>query len=118
MPLLGIAIVPVEAVGSGLTPGEAISVAPIGIPVGETAEPDAMPSGEVAPIVRVGVAICAMATLQTKSAGRTAAINENRIGVLRLRTALPRRAPMSISFMAISLGVTLSDIGQSLRGGA
>jgi hypothetical protein len=53
-------------VGIGLTPGEAISVEPIGIPVGETDEPDEMPRGEVAPIVGVGVAIpptCAMATL-------------------------------------------------------
>ena len=64
--VLGIVIVPVTPVGIGLTPGEAISVEPIGIPVGETDEPDEMPRGEVAPIVGVGVAIpptCAMATL-------------------------------------------------------
>src|SRR6195256_383233 len=117
VPLPGIAIVPVEVVGIGLTPGEAISVAPIGIPVGETDEPDVTPSGEVAPMVGVGVAVpptCAMATLQTNSAGRTAAINEYLIGALRLQTASLRRAPMSISFTAISLGAKLSDIGQSL----
>jgi hypothetical protein len=117
VPLLGIAIVPVELAGSGLTPGDAISVAPIGIPVGETDEPDAMPSGEVAPMVGVGVAMpltCAMATLLTKSAGRTAAINENLMGVLRLQTASPRRASMSIGFAAISFGAKLSDIGRSL----
>ena len=94
MPLLGIAIVPVELAGSGLTPGDAISVAPIGIPVGETDEPDVMPSGEVAPIVGVGAAIpetCALATLQTKSAGTTAAINKDLIGILRLQTASPRQ---------------------------
>src|SRR5216684_895164 len=88
--LPGIAVVPIEPVGIGLTPGDAISVAPIGIPVGETVEPVAMPSGEVAPIVRVGVAIpltCAMATLLAKSAGSTAAINEYLMGALRLRTA-------------------------------
>jgi hypothetical protein len=92
VPLLGIAIVPVEGVGSGLTPGEAISVAPIGIPVGETAEPVAMPSGEVAPMVGVGLAIpltCARAALQMRSAGSTAAINEILIGVLRSQTASP-----------------------------
>jgi hypothetical protein len=90
--VLGIVIVPVTPLGTGLTPGDASSVAPNGIPVGELAESVAMPSGEVSPIVGVGVAvpICAMATLQTKSAGRTAAINEKLIGVLRLQTASSR----------------------------
>src|SRR6195256_2152193 len=116
VPLLGIAIVPVTPVGIGLTPGEAISVAPIGIPVGETDEPVPKPSGEGAPIVGVGAAIpltCAMAPLQTKSAGRIAAINENFIGILRLKTASPRRTPASIGFGMISLDTRLSDIGQS-----
>jgi hypothetical protein len=115
--LPGIAIVPIEPVGIGLTPGDAISVAPIGIPVGETVDPVAMPSGEVAPIVGVGEAIpltCAMATLLTKSAGSTAAINEYLMGALRLRTASPRRALMSIGFATNSFGAKLSDIGQSL----
>jgi hypothetical protein len=105
VPLLGIAIVPVTPVGAGLTPGDAISVAPIGIPVGETAEPVAMPSGEVTPIVGVGVAVpptCAIATLQTKSAGSTAAIDETLIGILR--------------FATFSLGARLSDIRLSLSG--
>jgi hypothetical protein len=117
VPLPGIAIVPIEPVGIGLTPGDAISVAPIGIPAGETVEPVAMPSGEVAPMVGVGAAIpltCAMATLLMNSAGRTAAINEHLMGVLRLQTASPRRAPASTSFATISLGAKLSDIGQSL----
>src|SRR6266852_8291152 len=68
--LPGIAIVPVELAGIGLTPGDAISVEPSGIPVGETDEPVAMPSGEVAPIVGVGEAIpltCAMAKLLNQS---------------------------------------------------
>jgi hypothetical protein len=87
VPLFGIEIVPVTPVGAGLTPGEAISVEPRGIPVGETDEPDVMPSGEVAPIVGVGAAIpetCALATLQTKSAGTTAAINNDLINTLHL----------------------------------
>jgi hypothetical protein len=54
---VGIVIVPVTPVGSGLTPGEVISVEPNGIPAGEPAEPIATPSGEVAPIVGVGVAV-------------------------------------------------------------
>jgi hypothetical protein len=41
-----LAIVPVVEVGIGLTPGEAISVEPNGIPVGPT---EALESGEVAP---------------------------------------------------------------------
>jgi hypothetical protein len=72
-------------------------------------------------MVGVGLAIpltCAMATLHRTSAGMTAATNENRIGVLRMPTALLQRALMSISFATIPLGARLSDIGQSLRGGA
>ena len=82
--LLGMDIVPVASPGAGLTPGDAISVEPSGIPVGETGEPvAAMPSGEVAPTVGVGLTMpltCAIATLQTKSAGRIAAISDNLIG--------------------------------------
>ena len=77
--LLGIAIVPVASPGAGLTPGDAISVEPSGMPVGETGEPvAAMPSGEVAPTVGVGLTMpltCAITALQTISAGKTAAIN-------------------------------------------
>jgi hypothetical protein len=40
-------------VGAGLTPGEAISVAPSGIPVPPTDAVGPMPSGEVAPSVGV-----------------------------------------------------------------
>jgi hypothetical protein len=89
------------------------------MPVGETAEPVPIPSGEVAPMVGVGLAIpvtCALATLQTKSAGITAATNENLIGALRLPAALPQRAP--INLVTITLGTRLSDIAQSLSSGA
>jgi hypothetical protein len=50
--------------------------------------------------------------------GSTAAIGEKPGDALRSRSALPRRAPMPISFAAISLGANLSNIGQSLRGRA
>lgn len=87
---VGIVIVPVmpPPLGAGLSPGEVISVEPSGIPVGEPADPVATPSGEVAPIIGVGVTVppnssptCAMAMLLAKSTGRTIAINEilNRI---------------------------------------
>ncbi|MEA2820775.1 MAG: hypothetical protein QOJ86_2779 [Bradyrhizobium sp.] len=81
---LGMEIVLVASPGAGLTPGDAISVDPSGIPVGETGEPvAAMPSGEVVPTVGVGLTMpltCASATLQTKSAGRIAAISDSLIG--------------------------------------
>ena len=55
-PLVGIAIVPVTLpVGAGLTPGEVISVAPIGIPVVPTDPLVPIPSGEVAPSEGVAV---------------------------------------------------------------
>jgi hypothetical protein len=92
--LFGIEIVPVASPGAGLTPGDAISVEPSGMPVGETGEPvAAMPSGEVAPIVGVGLTMaltCAIAVLQTKSAGMTTAISENLTGK-RARMELLRR---------------------------
>ena len=75
MPLPGIATEPVTT-GAGLTPGDAISVEPKGMPVGETVDPVVTPSGEVAPMLGVGLTIpltCALAALQTTSAGRTTA---------------------------------------------
>ena len=87
MPLEGVAIVPVKLGGTGLIPADVISVEPSGIPVGETDEADdALPSGEVAPIVGVGATIpltCARATLAASSAGRAAAIGKNLIHTLR-----------------------------------
>jgi hypothetical protein len=84
--VLGIVIVPVTPVGAGLSPPEVISVEPSAIPVGPTDVPGPAPSGEVAPSVGVvgSVPTCAMAPLQTTSAGRIAAIHENLIGNLPL----------------------------------
>jgi hypothetical protein len=115
VPAPGIEIVPVTPVGTGLTPGDPISVEPRGMPVGETAEPVPRPSGEVAPMVGVGLVIpptCAIATLPTNSAARTATINESLIAVLDS----PRRTPMSISFATIPPRAWPSDIGRSLIG--
>jgi hypothetical protein len=84
VPLLGIEIVPDASLKAGLIPGDTSSVAPRGMPVGETVEPVPMPSGDVAPIVGVGLAIpltCAMAALQTTIAGRTVLITVNLIGI-------------------------------------
>jgi hypothetical protein len=56
-------IVPVATVGIGLTPGDAISVAPSGMPVPATAALGTMPSGEVVASEGVGItwACCAKA---------------------------------------------------------
>jgi hypothetical protein len=129
---VGIVIVPVTPVGTGLTPGVVIPTAPSGIPVGELVEPIAMASGEVAPTVGVGVTVpsncpstCAMAALQTTSAGRTAAIIDS-LAVVLLKLverdfAMLIRWPawcddapsVSIGFATSSPGAELSDIGQS-----
>jgi hypothetical protein len=89
--VVGMVIVPVTPAGSGLTPGEVISVEPSGIPVGEPEPPVATPSGDVAPIVGVGVTVpsncpstCAMAALQ-KSAARIAATSGSFMDVRELR---------------------------------
>ena len=42
-------VIPIVAAAAGLSPGDASSVAPMGIPAGGTGEPGAMPSGEVMP---------------------------------------------------------------------
>ncbi|WJR77216.1 hypothetical protein [Bradyrhizobium sp. NP1] len=121
--VVGIVIVPVTPVGTGLTPGEVISVAPNGIPVGETPASVAMPRGEVAPMTGVGAvsvpsncpSICATATLETNSAGRTAAISENFIDVLSLWRArsLGRGQPRQMSdvLSASDFSRAVSDVG-------
>ena len=78
VPLLGIAIVPVEAVGIGLTPGEAISVEPIGIPAAPTGAPGPLPSGEVTPSEGVGVTVptWANAGLQPNRSEATAIVKK------------------------------------------
>jgi hypothetical protein len=50
-------VAPIVPVGAELSPGDASSVAPMGIPAGGTGEPGAMPSGEVAPIPGIGLPI-------------------------------------------------------------
>jgi hypothetical protein len=62
-------------------PGDAISVAPRGMPVWEAPKPVPRPSGEVAAMEGVGLAIpvtCALAAeLQRTRAGMTATISGN-----------------------------------------
>jgi hypothetical protein len=138
VPLLvaGMEMVPAKPAGAGLTPADVISVEPNGIPVGELVDPIPMPSGEVAPIVGVGVtesSTCAIAALQTISAGKTAAITDSLAVVLLLKPVSsilkpahdPERdfavsirwqawcdvaAPVSFGFATSSPGAQLSDI--------
>jgi hypothetical protein len=70
-----IPVVPIVAPASGLSPGDAISVAPSGIPVGATVDSGTTPSGEVAPIAGVVTVICAKEALPPISADNIAAIN-------------------------------------------
>jgi hypothetical protein len=97
VPPVGMEIVPVASPGAGLTPGDAISVEPSGIPVGETGEPVAvMPSGVVVARLGVGLAMpltCAMAALQATSAARIAAINDNLTGKSARMELLRRIGP-------------------------
>ena len=62
-------MMPVEGSGAGLTPGEAISVAPNGMPVPPTGALGTMPSGEVAESEGVGItaACCAKAGLHSRA---------------------------------------------------
>jgi hypothetical protein len=81
-------VIPIVPAGAGLSPGDASSVAPMGIPIGATGEPGAMPSGEVAPIPGGGLPIpptCAKAAVQPKSAACITAINKRRIMISIVR---------------------------------
>ena len=100
VPLLvaGMEMVPAKPVGAGLTPADEISVEPNGIPVGELVEPMVMPSGEVAPIVGVGMtesSTCAIAAWQTISAEKTAAIADSLAIVLLLKPVSPMLEPVN-----------------------
>ena len=139
VPLLvaGMEMVPAKPVGAGLTPADEISVEPNGIPVGELAEPMVMPSGEVAPIAGVGMtesSTCAIAALQTISAGKTTAITDS-LAVVLLKLVSSMLEPVNdperdfamsirptwydvgphvlIGFATSSAGAEPSDIGQS-----
>jgi hypothetical protein len=102
VPLLvaGMEMVPAKPVGAGLTPADEISVEPNGIPVGELVEPIVMPSGEVAPIVGVGMTealTCAIAAWPTISAQKTAAITDGLAIVRLLKLVSPLPGPVDDS---------------------
>jgi hypothetical protein len=127
-------------VGAGLTPSDVTSVEPSAIPVVPTDPFAPIPSGEVAPSEGTAVSGSSGSSTWAKAgpannkhpavarinnglmkvsadeSGSTAAIDKKLAGVLRSRSALSRRAPIPISFVAISLVASLSNIGQSPPG--
>jgi hypothetical protein len=72
-------VMPIVAVGTGLSPAEVSSVAPMGSPVAGTDVPIVMPSGEVVPIPETEAPTCANAGPQPNSAASIEAINADRI---------------------------------------
>jgi hypothetical protein len=101
LPKPGKVIGPVVA---GASPGEASSVAPMGIPVGATGEPGVMPSGEVALMPGVGMPApptCANTGVPPNRADSIAEINTRRVMifilisiVLRHRSGQPIDRPV------------------------
>jgi hypothetical protein len=94
--------VPVVEMGAGLTPGDASSVAPIGIPVTPTGAPGPLPSGEVMPSEGVAVTVptWAIAGLQHARSQAAATIKKdfieqssevNRADHVRSRTSYAAR---------------------------
>jgi hypothetical protein len=97
LPKPGKAIGPV---GAGLSPGDASSVAPMGMPVGATGEPGAMPSGEVALMPGVGMPApptCANTGVPPSRADSIAEINTRRVMIsIMISIVLRRRSGQPI----------------------
>jgi hypothetical protein len=113
-------VIPTVPVGAGLSPGDASSVAPMGTPVGATAEPGAVPSGEVVPMAGVGLPVastCAKTGLHPKNAASIAAVNAHRIVISivqtqrssRLGNAEPADRQPSIADLLIRCLLDLAD---------
>jgi hypothetical protein len=108
-PLVGIAIVPVTLpVGAGLTPSDAISVEPIGIPAGPTDPPALIPRGEVVP--SEGIAVRGSSSSTWANAGPAHSKDQ---AVTAINNGLMQDTPLrAIGFAAILPGARLSDIGR------
>ena len=90
-PLVGIAMVPVTPVGSGLTPVDMSSVAPSGTPVGPTDPPAPIPSGEVASSEGMGESGSASASPTWANAGLA---QSNGQAVAATRKSLMKNSPI------------------------
>src|ERR1700730_12067598 len=112
-------MVPGTPAGTGLRPGDVISMLPSGIPVGE---PAAMPSGDVALIVGVGVTVpsncpstCAIATLQTKSVGIVDAIKENLMGTFLFKASSRLKNLIAYPEVVFAISITAASRLESPR---
>jgi len=85
-------IMPVEGRGAGLTPGEAISVAPNGMPVPPTGALGTMPSGDVAESEGVGITAACCAKAWPHSRAEAVVIIRKRFMVLSSAGRAVRRA--------------------------
>jgi len=89
----GLPMMPVEGSGAGLTPGDAISVAPNGMPVPPTGALGTMPSGEVAESEGVGITAACCAKAGPHSSAEAAVIIRKRFMVfLRCRSSSDEQA--------------------------
>jgi hypothetical protein len=84
-------MMPVEGSGAGLTPGDAISVAPNGMPVPPTGALGAIPSGEVAESEGVGITAACCAKAGPHSSAEVVVINRKRFMVLSSAGRAARR---------------------------
>jgi hypothetical protein len=113
-------VIPMVPLVAGLSPGDASSVAPMGIPVGATDEPGVMPSGEVAAIPGVGVPTpptCANTGLLPNSAASNAVVNTRRIMISIVVTQRTDRANRSTSPTLVDLIVwCLLDLADFVAG--
>jgi hypothetical protein len=109
-PLVGIPIVPVTlSVGAGLTPGELISVEPIGIPAGPTDPPALMPRGEVVP--SEGMAVRGSSTSTWANAGP--AHSKDKAVTAISNDLMQDTSVRAVGLATISPDARLSDIGRS-----
>jgi hypothetical protein len=84
-------VMPVEGRGAGLTPGDAISVAPNGMPVPPTGALGTMPSGEVAESEGVGITAACCAKAGPHSSAEAVVIIRKRFMVLSSAGRAARR---------------------------
>jgi hypothetical protein len=82
VPMVEHTVLPIVPVGTGLTPGDAISVAPSGIPVPPTGAFGTLPSGDVAESEGVGITAACCAKARPHSKAEAAVIIRKRFMLL------------------------------------
>jgi hypothetical protein len=109
-------MLPAGEVGAGLTPGDAISVAPSGMPVPPTGAPGTMPSGEVTESDGVGItaACCAEAWLYSRA--EAAVIIRKRFMCSPIAAcgstssaAVQRQGPLGMQVVVVAIGIIVVE---------